>query len=224
MEKGNKKAQLKEDLAKYVKDLSSKLAEESKSAIRGNVVHEIRDFTYRDEKGAARDSYIAIVNYGFFRDHKDQVPKMVNEVLQKFGKMVFFSAKRNLIHPKSKYNQKIPNSRTLTSTYELLLEDLVHPATVIAKRIRYSMAGKKVIKYYLDEESRAFIEPRADYIKSMYHAMTGRTVTIDFKPETSYAAIPLRKRPAKSNKDAGKEKREHREHREHREKKEKTAD
>lgn len=49
-------------------------------------------------------------------------------------------------------------SRTLTSVYDAILEDLVFPAEIVGKRIRVKLDGKQIIKVHLDKSQQTNIE------------------------------------------------------------------
>lgn len=60
-----------------------------------------------------------------------------------------------------RYNLKIFVSfcsRTLTSVYDAILEDLVFPAEIVGKRIRIKLDGKQIIKVHLDKTQQTNIE------------------------------------------------------------------
>ena len=195
-EKKTPAADLKDEIEKIVTDIH-KANNEAKKAPRGHVVSEVKELNYKDQKNLNHSTLLVYLAYNFFRDNKELNTKIVNEIIKKKEKNAFIIANRTIIHPKSKYTQKIPNNRTLMHAYESIFEDLIHPAAIVGKRIRYNSAGKKIIKYYLNEESRKFIESRIDLICHVYHQLTKRTISIDFKNEPFYAQIPLRKRQAR---------------------------
>lgn len=49
-------------------------------------------------------------------------------------------------------------SRTLTSVYDALLEDIVYPVEIVGKRIRVKLDGSQVIKVHLDKNEQTNIE------------------------------------------------------------------
>nr|GEW24222.1 HIPL1 protein-like [Tanacetum cinerariifolium] len=75
--------------------------------------------------------------------------KLVRELEKKFsGKDVVFLATRRIVRPPKKGSAaQRPRSRTLTAVHEAMLEDIVHPAEIVGKCIRYRLDGSKLIKF-----------------------------------------------------------------------------
>lgn len=53
--------------------------------------------------------------------------------------------------PKKGSAAQRPRSRTLTSVHEGMLEDVVYPAEIVGKRIRYRIDGSKIIKVICEQ-------------------------------------------------------------------------
>jgi len=90
---------------------------------------------------------------------------------------------------KANRTQKTPRSRTLTAVYEAVLEDLVQPAAIIGKRIRFRLDGTRVIKIYLDAADRELIEDKLDTIAALYRKLTTRDVVFEFKEDRPFYTI-----------------------------------
>ena len=78
-------------------------------------------------------------------------------------------------------SKKVPRDKTLTAVFDAYLDDILYPATIIGKRIRYPV-GKttrtyKVIVDPLDKES---INYKLDAIKACFKALTNRKLDIEF--------------------------------------------
>lgn len=90
--------------------------------------------------------------------------RLVRELEKKFsGKHVVFVGERKILpkptrKTRTKNKQKRPRSRTLTSVYDAILEDLVYPAEIVGKRIRIRTDGKQLTKVHLDKLQQTTIE------------------------------------------------------------------
>jgi Ribosomal protein S7e. len=66
-------------------------------------------------------------------------------------------------------------SRTLTSVYDAILEDLVFPAEIVGKRIRVKLDGSQLIKVHLDKNQQTNIEHKVcevsdgDFLNSAFN-------------------------------------------------------
>ncbi|KAL0281176.1 UNVERIFIED_CONTAM: hypothetical protein PYX00_002239 [Menopon gallinae] len=112
--------------------------------------------------------------------------RLVRELEKKFsGKHVVFIGDRKILpkptrKTRTKNKQKRPRSRTLTSVYDCILEDLVYPAEIVGKRIRVRLDGSQLIKVHLDKLQQTNIEHKVDTFASIYKKLTGREVTFEF--------------------------------------------
>lgn len=90
--------------------------------------------------------------------------RLVRELEKKFsGKHVVFVGERKILpkptrKTRAANKQKRPRSRTLTSVYDAILEDLVYPAEIVGKRIRVRLDGSQLIKVHLDKNQQTTIE------------------------------------------------------------------
>merc|ERR1712121_568541 len=76
--------------------------------------------------------------------------------------------------------QNRPRSRTLTSVHDAILEDLVHPAEIVGKRIRVRLDGSRLIKVHLDRNQQTNVEHKIDTYSSVYKKLTGMVVSFEF--------------------------------------------
>lgn len=60
--------------------------------------------------------------------------------------MVLIAARRILRPPKKGSAAQRPRTRTLTAVHEAMMEDVVYPAEIVGKRIRYRLDGSKIMK------------------------------------------------------------------------------
>ncbi|KAL1536916.1 40S ribosomal protein [Salvia divinorum] len=109
-------------------------------------------------------------------------PKLVRELEKKFsGKDVIFVATRRIVRPPKKGSAvQRPRSRTLTSVHEAVLEDVVYPAEIVGKRIRYRLDGSKIMKVFLDPKSRNDTENKLETFAGVYRKLSGKDVVFEF--------------------------------------------
>uniref|UniRef100_A0A2P2KXK4 40S ribosomal protein S7 n=1 Tax=Rhizophora mucronata TaxID=61149 RepID=A0A2P2KXK4_RHIMU len=74
--------------------------------------------------------------------------RLVRELEKKFsGKDVVMIATRRILRPPKKGSAvQRPRTRTLTAVHDAMLEDVVYPAEIVGKRVRYRVDGSKIIK------------------------------------------------------------------------------
>ncbi|KAG1368240.1 40S ribosomal protein S7 [Cocos nucifera] len=108
--------------------------------------------------------------------------RLVREMEKKFsGKDVIFIATRRILRPPKKGSAVVrPRSRTLTHVHEAMLEDIVHPAEIVGKRIRYRLDGSKIIKIFLDPKERNNTEYKLDSFTGVYRKLTGKNVVFEY--------------------------------------------
>ena len=78
-------------------------------------------------------------------------------------------------------SKKVPRDRTLTAVFDAYLDDILYPATIVGKRIRYPV-GKttRTYKVLVDPLDKETINDRLDAIKACFKALTNRKLDIEF--------------------------------------------
>ncbi|KAL8143109.1 hypothetical protein V2J09_016141 [Rumex salicifolius] len=108
--------------------------------------------------------------------------RLVRELEKKFsGKDVIVIATRRTVRPPKKGSAaKRPRSRTLTSVHEGVLEDVVQPAEIVGKRVRYRLDGSKIMKVFLDPKARNDTEYKLDSYSAVYRKLCGKDVVFEY--------------------------------------------
>ncbi|KAJ8442494.1 hypothetical protein Cgig2_022377 [Carnegiea gigantea] len=108
--------------------------------------------------------------------------RLVRELEKKFsGKDVVIIATRRIMRPPRKGSAvKRPRSRTLTAVHEGILEDLVQPAEIVGKRIRYRLDGSKIMKIFLDPKARNDTEYKLETFSAVYKKLCGKEVVFEY--------------------------------------------
>lgn len=108
--------------------------------------------------------------------------RLVRELEKKFsGKEVVVLATRRIVRPPKKGAAvQRPRSRTLTSVHEAMLEDIVYPAEIVGKRIRYRLDGSKIMKVFLDPKAKNDTENKLETFSGVYRKLSGKDVVFEF--------------------------------------------
>ena len=75
---------------------------------------------------------------------------------------------------------KVPRDRTLDSIFNAYLEDLVYPATIVGKRIRFPQGKARQFKVIIDPVDKDIIDYKVPSIVVCYKALTNRALHVEF--------------------------------------------
>lgn len=75
---------------------------------------------------------------------------------------------------------KVPRDRTLTAVYDSYLDDIIYPATLIGKRIRYPKGKGRQFKIFVDPLDKEIINYKVQAITACYKSITNRELQVDF--------------------------------------------
>ncbi|KAK4859849.1 hypothetical protein QYF36_012889 [Acer negundo] len=108
--------------------------------------------------------------------------RLARELEKKFsGKDVILICTRRIVRPPKKGSAvQRPRTRTLTAVHDAILEDMVFPAQIVGKRVRYRLDGSKIVKIFLDPKERNNTEYKLETFSGVYRKITGKDVVFEF--------------------------------------------
>merc|ERR1712110_527729 len=110
--------------------------------------------------------------------------RLIHELEKKFAKNVVIIAQRRILQKPGRNNrvsrQKRPMSRTLTSVHNAMLDEVVFPAEITGKRLRYRLDGSKQLKVYLDKKDEQTLGDKMDTFRAVYSKLTGKETLFTF--------------------------------------------
>ena len=113
-----------------------------------------------------------------------KIQKILTSELEKrfAGRIVAFVAQRKIVkRPSSIYDvEKVQRSKTATAVNDEILNDLIFPCDMVARRWKCRVDGSKQMKVYLDSRDRKKSESRLFALSCIYKKLTGRTVRFGF--------------------------------------------
>lgn len=179
--KGEEVTPFEHQIAQAITDIETNSDNETKALLKNFKISSAKEVDLADGKKAV----VVFVPYPSIREARKVQLKVVGELEKKLsGRPVLLLAQRRILTKKSKTNrvasQKRPHSRTLTSVHDAILDDIVYPSEITARRTRVRVDGSKIIKITLDPKEKAAIEQKLDSITSVYKKLTGREVQLAF--------------------------------------------
>ncbi|RZC50401.1 hypothetical protein C5167_018844 [Papaver somniferum] len=129
-----------------------------------------------------RKAVVIHVPYRLRKGFKKIHVRLVRELEKKFsGKNVILIATRRIVRPPKKGAAvQRPRSRTLTAVHDAMLEDVVYPAEIVGKRIKYRLDGSKIIKIFLDPKERNNTEYKLETFSGVYRKLSGKDVVFEY--------------------------------------------
>jgi len=130
----------------------------------------------------SRKSVVIHVPYRIRKAFRKIHVRLVRELEKKFsGKDVIIIATRRIVRPPKKGSSVIrPRSRTLTAVHDAILEDLVYPAEIVGKRVRFRLDGTKIVKIFLDPKERNNTEYKLEAFSAVYRKLCGKDVVFEY--------------------------------------------
>ena len=77
-------------------------------------------------------------------------------------------------------SKKVPRDRTLTAVFDGYLDDILYPATIVGKRIRYPAGKTRTYKVLVDPLDKETVEYKLPAMTACYRALTNRKLEIEF--------------------------------------------
>lgn len=129
-----------------------------------------------------RKAVVIFVPYRLRKAFRKIHLRLVRELEKKFsGKDVVLVASRRIVRPPKKGSAvQRPRTRTLTTVHDAMLEDVVYPAEIVGKRVRYRLDGSKIMKIFLDPKERNNTENKLETFGGVYRKLTGKDVVFEY--------------------------------------------
>merc|ERR1712183_45089 len=178
---------LEREIAKVIYDLAQS-SSENREEFRSIYIAGAREFQIGQLGKRDKRVVLIYVPYPSLKSAQKLHYKIVNEIQKRKSIQAFITAKRTIQSKwiKVHHSQTWARSRTLTSVFDAILDDLLVPGNITARRIRHKLNGKLTYKIWVNEENKPYLEDRADAITQIYDSLTHRSIDIDFKNEPKY--------------------------------------
>uniref|UniRef100_A0A0E0CZ86 40S ribosomal protein S7 n=1 Tax=Oryza meridionalis TaxID=40149 RepID=A0A0E0CZ86_9ORYZ len=164
-------------------DIRKKLEENGNQELKSELKDLYINNAVQMDIAGNRKAVVIHVPYRLRKAFKKIHVRLVRELEKKFsGKDVVIVATRRIVRPPKKGSAvQRPRTRTLTAVHDGILEDVVYPAEIVGKRIRYRLDGAKVIKIFLDPKERNNTEYKLETFSAVYRRLCGKDVAFETK-------------------------------------------
>jgi len=149
---------------------------------------ELRDLYFLSAKEtdtpAGKKAVIIFVPYKLHKRFQKVQSRLIRELEKKFsGKHVTIVAQRTILSPaytRAHPGQQRPRSRTLTAVHNAVLDDIVYPTQIVAKRTRFRADGTRLLKIYLDPKDVKEVDYKLKTFSAVYQKLTNKRVEFLF--------------------------------------------
>ena len=127
--------------------------------------------------------FLVCVNTADEKDLRKVHPTLIKKFEEQFSAPVALIPAKKRVNGKlyKRYRgTKVPRDRTLTAMFDSYLDDLLYPATIIGKRIRYPKGKVRQFKVLVDPIDKDAIEYKIPCITACYKALTNRPLEVEF--------------------------------------------
>merc|ERR1712125_155526 len=133
---------------------------------------------------ADKSAIVVVIPFRLVANFRRIHTRLVHELEKKFAKNVVIISQRRILQKPGRNNrvkrQKRPMSRTLTAVHNAILDEVVFPAEITGKRLRYKVDGSKQLKVYLDNKDQQTMEDKLDTFCAVYGKLTGKETVFTF--------------------------------------------
>jgi len=176
---GEKPSDLEEHVAKALLELE---------ITSKDLAAELKDLHFTSAKevdvAAGKKAIVIFVPFALHKRFQKIQPRLIRELEKKFpGKHVVVIAQRTILsstYIRRNPGQIRPRSRTLTSVHQSILDDIVFPTQIVAKRIRFHLDGTRLLKIYLDPKDMKDVDYKLKTFSSVYRKLTNKNVEFLF--------------------------------------------
>ncbi|KAH7656725.1 small subunit ribosomal protein S7e protein [Dioscorea alata] len=176
-DKGLEPSEFEDSVAQALFDLENS-NQELKSDLKDLFINSAAQF----DISGNRKAVVIHVPFRLRKAYRKIHVRLVRELEKKFsGKDVILIASRRILKPPKKGSAAVrPRNRTLTAVHEAILEDVVYPAEIVGKRIRYRLDGSKIMKIFLDPKERNNTEYKLETFAGVYRKLSGKDVVFEY--------------------------------------------
>jgi len=146
-------------------------------------IHITQAYEFKGEhKGRQVDALVITLHYRSLKPARKIHSRLVNELEKRFHKHVVLLFARTILpkYLKKKGQQRRPYSRTLTQVHDAFLEDVLYPATILGRRVKFQTDGHRVFRVLLDPKDQPNVQDKLDTLAAVYRKLTNKEVRLEF--------------------------------------------
>ena len=190
LKKDEEMTELDEEVAKIMYDYQMQLKDDS--AIKKNVmrifISKVEEFNVTEANGQQSRCLLIRIPYKSIDPFRTVRNSVIGHLERKMNCTVVVVGVRTILSKRVKTPgiKKRPISRTLTSVYNCLLEDVALPSSIVGKQIRVHTDGTQTTKIFLDPLDKDKVEDRIDAMSEAYRRVTSKKVKFLFAKPTKF--------------------------------------